>query len=250
MERKKRAIIDGTATGWLKVIALAFMFADHSGKMLFGNMTELRLLGRIAFPLYAWCLVVGFHYTRSVPKYLLRVALVGVVSQPLYNIALGHTWSQPNVLLTLVLALCALWGMEEKRWGSHLWAPAAALILSVVTNADYGWKGVLLVLLLYGAQGSRGAIAAVMVAFCLFWGSFTSSILGVFGGALDWMTKVPGLSSMASSILRLQFMAVLALPFMLIPVPRKNDLRLPKWLNYAIYPLHLLLLYGLELIVK
>ena len=40
-----------TATVWLKIIALVFMFIDHSGKMLFSGVPEMRILGRIAFPI-------------------------------------------------------------------------------------------------------------------------------------------------------------------------------------------------------
>ena len=82
-----------TATTWLKIIALVFMFIDHAGKMLFPNIPEMRMLGRIAFPIYVWCMIVGFWRTRSVLKYLLRILLVGALSQPLYVLALdsnGH----------------------------------------------------------------------------------------------------------------------------------------------------------------
>ena len=127
----RRSLAGNTATGVLKLIALALMLVDHAGKMLFPGVLEMRMLGRMAFPLYCWCLVVGFHYTRSVPKYLLRIGLTGLISQPLYMLALNHTWREPNVFLTLLLGLCALWGIREKRWYSHLWAPAAALELAV-----------------------------------------------------------------------------------------------------------------------
>ena len=92
---RKRRPAGNTATGWLKIIALIFMFIDHAGKMLFPGIAEMRYLGRIAFPVYVWCMIVGFHYTRSVPKYLLRILAVGLLSQPLYMIALNHTWTQP-----------------------------------------------------------------------------------------------------------------------------------------------------------
>ena len=73
-----------TATVWLKIIALVFMFIDHSGKMLFPGAAEMRILGRIAFPVYVWCMIVGFRRTRSVPRYLLRILLVGLIAQPFY----------------------------------------------------------------------------------------------------------------------------------------------------------------------
>ena len=53
-----------TATGLLKLIALLFMLIDHSGKVLFNNCTEMRILGRIAFPIYVWCMIVGFWRTE------------------------------------------------------------------------------------------------------------------------------------------------------------------------------------------
>lgn len=70
--RRNPAIAGCTATGVLKILALVFMFIDHAGKMLFPQIAEMRMLGRIAFPLYCWCMVVGISYTRSVPKYLGR----------------------------------------------------------------------------------------------------------------------------------------------------------------------------------
>lgn len=239
---ERRAIAGNTGTGTLKIIALIFMFIDHAGKMLFPAIPEMRILGRIAFPLYCWCMVVGFHYTRSVPRYLLRILLIGLISQPLYMLALNHTWTEPNVFLTLLIALMGLWGIREKKWGSQIIAPAAALILSTVLGCDYGWRGVLLVFLLYAAQESRGAIAAVMVAFCLYWGTSSSTIVSFFGLPLD---AIPSpLTALTAPWLRLQAMAILALPLMLIPTGK--SLRLPAWLGYAIYPAHLVVLIALE----
>ena len=47
-----KTIAGNTATGTIKVLALALMFVDHSGKMLFPGVMEMRMLGRAAFPLY------------------------------------------------------------------------------------------------------------------------------------------------------------------------------------------------------
>ena len=244
---RNRRPAGNTATVWLKIIALVFMFIDHSGKMLFSNMQEMRILGRVAFPVYVWCMIVGFHYTRSMPKYLLRVFLVGLASQPLYMAALNHTWTQPNVFLTLFLGLCALWGIREKKFFSQLWAPAAALILAIVLNADYGWKGVLLFILLYAVRDSRGGIAAVMVSFFLFWGSSYGLTKSLFGLAID-LTRLPDfLSQLLSPFLRLETYALLSLPLILIPFGK--DLKLPRWLGYILYPAHLVLLYALEKLI-
>ena len=241
---RSRAPAGNTATVWLKIIALVFMLIDHSGKMLFGNMNEMRMLGRIAFPIYAWCMIVGFHYTRSVPKYLLRLLAVGLVSQPLYMVALNHPWNEPNIMLTLVLGLCAMWGIREKRLGSQIWAPAACIMLASLLHADYGWRGILLMMLLYAVQDSRSGIAAVMVSFFLFWGTSYGLTRSIFGLQLPW-DRLPGfISSPLQSFFRLETFSLLSLPLILIPFPK--DLRLPRWVGYALYPGHLLLLLLLE----
>lgn len=232
------------STTLLKLIALILMFCDHAGKMLLPHVPEMRMLGRLAFPLYCWCIVVGVCYTRSVPKYAARLLAVGVISQPLYNIALNHTWANPNVFLTLTLGLLALWGLKEHRFGSQVFLPAAALCAAVLTKTDYGWKGVLLMMLLYAARTSRPGIVAVMVSFCMFWGSSSSNVTTILGISTSSWGNLPAVGPLISPWLRLQALAVLSLPLILWHCPWK--VRLPKQLMYAIYPLHLLLLWGLE----
>lgn len=265
------------ATGWLKLIALGFMFIDHAGKVLFNNLYELRVLGRIAFPIYIWCMIVGFQRTRSVPKYLIRILLVGFLSQPLYALALntqghlgvliheifaplagGFTFEglrdvlyavflqKPNIFLTLFLGLCALWGIREKKYWSHIWAPVLMIILATVLKADYGWKGVLLFILTYAVRGYRPGIAAVMVAFFLFWGTgyeVSSSLFGIKINPSDWPTW---LSSPLKSFLRLETYALLSLPFILIRFP--SDIRMNKIVSYALYPGHLFLILILKVL--
>ena len=245
---RSRKPAGNTATTWLKIIALVFMFIDHAGKMCFPAVPEMRILGRIAFPIYAWCMIVGFHYTRSVPKYLLRILITGLVSQPLYMLALNHTWKQPNIFLTLFLGLCALWGIREKKYLSQIWAPAAAMAAAILASADYGWRGVLLFIMLYAVQESRPGIAAVMVSYFLFWGSSYSITKSLFGLPINMDVLPAVLSQPLSAFLRMETYALLALPFILIPF--KKDLKLPRWVGYALYPAHLAALYALEQIMK
>ncbi len=266
------------ATGLLKLIALLFMFIDHTGKVLFNNAADMRLLGRIAFPIYAWCIVVGFHYTRSVPRYLGRLLLTGLVSQPFYVLALdyeGHVGAlisrvlsplaegfsfaglgkvldtvflaKPNIFLTLFLGLAALWGIREKKYLSHLWGPAAAIILATVLGADYGWKGVLLFILLYACRERSSAIAAVMVAFFLFWGASYNVTTNLFGIPLSLGSLPDWIGLPLRAFMRLETYALLSLPFILLPFSR--DVRLPKWLAYGLYPAHLILIILLKLMV-
>lgn len=244
---RKRTPAGNTATASLKIIALVFMFMDHAGKMLFPGIPEMRLLGRIAFPIYVWCVIVGFHYTRSVLIYLLRILIVGLISQPLYMIALNHTWNQPNVFLTLFLGLCSLWGIREKKYLSQFWAPAVSVIVAIQMGADYGWKGVVLFIMLYAVQDSRTGIAAVTISYFLFWGSFYSVTKTLFGLPLNLSSLPAFLSQPLTAFMRNETYAMLALPFILIRF--NKDLKLPKRIGYLLYPAHLLVLFVLEQIM-
>ncbi len=243
------------ATGTLKLIALFFMIIDHLGAVVFTNVPEMRLLGRIAFPIYCWCMVVGFHYTRSIPRYLMRILAVGLISQPLYATAMNHVLTKPNIFLTLFLALLGLWGIRENKYGSRIWAPILVVYLGTVLDVDYGWKGVLFLMLLYAARGSRPAIAAVMISFFLFWGtsySITNSLFGIsfdLNGPVQSLmisnqqtaaTLVRGITQPLSAFMRMETYGLLSLFFILIRF-RKN-LKYPVWVGYALYPAHLLLI--------
>jgi hypothetical protein len=175
---------------------------------------------------------------------MLRILIIGLVSQPLYVIALNHQWYEPNIFLTLLLGLFAVGGIRDKKYGSHIWAPALSLALATILGANYGWQGVLFFILLYAAQDSRPAIAAVMVAYFLFWGSTYSVTRSLFGIPLNLDQLPLFLSKPLSSFLRMQTYGLLSLPLILIRFPK--DLRLPKWVGYAIYPAHLALIIALK----
>ena len=232
-------------TAFLKVLAFFLMVADHCGVIFFRGVMEWRVFGRLAFPIYAWCIVVGMGYTRSPIHYSLRLLLIAAVSQFFFMKTLNHGWSELNVLCTLLLGQLAVYGMQRRKFGSEYWAPALALIVALIVKMDYGYKGVLLVILLYLAKDSRQALIAAMVGFCLFWGEGTSLINSLFG--LDF-TPLKNLTTYSQSLysvmFRLQNFAVLSLAFIAWPVGWKK--RHPMWLSYLAYPGHLLILWVLK----
>ena len=101
----------------------------------------------------------------------------------------------------------------------------------------------LLVLLLYGVRGSRAGIACVMVAFCLYWGNSSVGVTSLFGLNVTALTSSP-VGAVIAPWFRLQTMAIWALPLMLLPI--SQQVKMPRWLSYAIYPLHLVALIALE----
>ena len=77
-------------TNLLKLVAMITMLCDHAGKMLFPQYRIMRIIGRIAFPIYCYCIAAGCVYTRNPLNYLKRIVLLALISQPIYAVALDH----------------------------------------------------------------------------------------------------------------------------------------------------------------
>lgn len=86
----------------LKVIAVISMTIDHAGAILFSGCIFLRLVGRLAFPIFCYLLILGVESTRNVRNYFERLFFFALVSQVPYYFAFGFTPSdQLNILFTL-----------------------------------------------------------------------------------------------------------------------------------------------------
>ena len=227
----------------VKVLAYICMLADHIGAAFFPNVWDLRVIGRMAFPLFAWGLCTGMEYTRNEWKYALRLVMMGVVSQPFFVWGMNHQWTEVNIYGTLLLGLLGMIAIREKRYYSQVWGPILVVLAAcaINLNSSYGFKGVMFILLLYCVRKNRGAMIAAMLAFCLYWGNGTRVLTQIFGLELPRsISFLPQTGSLLGDISRIQFWAILALPVIALPLKsRKGVPFLPKWLGYAFYPAHL-----------
>lgn len=239
-------IAGNTDTSFLKVLALCFMLVDHIGVVLFPGIPELRVIGRMAFPLYAWCLVVGSEKTRSTFRYALRLLAMALLSQPLYMMALNHTWTDYNIMFSLLIGLIAIYGIQRRWCFSQVWLPALCFLLLGYIHVDYGWRGLAFILVLFAARNTRSGLIGAYLAYALFWGTASNPITTLFGWELSFLAW-PGIGLVLAALFRLQGMVWLSLP--LVAIPTHTGIKLPQWLGYALYPLHLLLLILLRMLV-
>lgn len=128
----------------LEIIAMATMLIDHIGAVFFPDVVYLRIIGRIAFPLYCFMLVRGFHHTSNFQKYLLRLGLLAIVSQPIYSRLFGE--DKLNVIFTLAACLIILKLVEKPK--IHYIIMSLLLTLVLATGLfEYGAYAVLMVLI-------------------------------------------------------------------------------------------------------
>ena len=96
----------------IKLLAAVLMVCDHIGAVIFPKILILRFLGRLSFPLFAWLIGQGEKNTNNFKLYLLRLVILGVISQPIYYLTF-HS-SALNILATLAFGLLAITGVLTK----------------------------------------------------------------------------------------------------------------------------------------
>jgi hypothetical protein len=111
----------------LKLLAALFMLLDHIGFYYFDVLPDLavmvlRLLGRLAFPIFAWSVARGFTRTHNLVAYFVRMAGFALVSEVIIRLAdhlVGLQMEWTNVLVTFTLAIVALTGYRLIRDASR-----------------------------------------------------------------------------------------------------------------------------------
>lgn len=133
-------------------IAMITMLIDHIGAVFYPQVDELRIIGRIAFPIYAFAVYIGYKHTRNVQKYIWRLFWIAVLSQFPFMAAFNHL--SLNVVWTLwssLLVLLVLDKLPNRLLGIPIVIGAG--IIMEITAMDYGMYGLLLVLLFRYFQG-------------------------------------------------------------------------------------------------
>ena len=90
----------------LKIIAAISMFIDHLGYEVYPDMEILRIIGRLAYPIFAYFIYEGCKYTRNRLRYFLQVFLLGMICFAAYYIYSKEVYG--NILLTFSLSIIIL----------------------------------------------------------------------------------------------------------------------------------------------
>lgn len=159
----------------LKLIALLTMLIDHVGYLFFPEQLIFRTIGRIAFPIFAYQISIGFQKTSSRKRYAFRLFLFACLAQIPYswfNPELYFNWTSLNIMFTFLIALGVLQTFEmskiefsnymKTRKSVSIFKSLAFGLLSVAVlvapeisrfnyriGTEYGMVGILFVLLFY-----------------------------------------------------------------------------------------------------
>ena len=200
------------------------MTIDHIGAILYPQIDLFRIIGRIAFPLYCYLLVLGVESTRNVKNYFVRLVAFAFISQIPFFLALDYDPLSLNIFFTLAAGI------------SILVRPTLALIPiflslfleNISIDLDYGAYGFVLIACLS------------LIRKNLKLGILATGLLHII------------------TVFTLQIYALLALPLIILhrngsfTTTRDTDkeFNIPLWRKYFFYiyyPLHLALFYIINL---
>ncbi len=200
----------------LKLLGVLTMLIDHIGFGLFPQYLLLRIIGRLAFPIFAYEVSEGYVRTCDVAHYEKRLFLFALTAQIPYLMFFKKC--EGDTLFTLLLAVLIIDKFQSKKYVQGL----QIVGLTLVVPFDYGWIGVALPILCYVGRDNP-IFLSISQAFAI-------SLLAI---ALNWPLE---LTAYAGVLLSLWFHK------------HKFTIRLTKYFFYAFYPLHLIILLLLRFI--
>lgn len=217
-------ILDGTS---LKIIAMISMIIDHVGDNFFPEQTWMRIIGRIAFPIFAFCIAEGFSHTHDRRKYLLRMGIFACISEIPFDLVTSGKileFTHQNIMITFfwsILALICFEKINERKTKSARFCGIAVLMIfavgSLLLGMDYNFLAVGLICIYYFLRNKAPVwnhVAAMVYHVILRnVGIYLYGLLGF-------------------------------LPLFLYNGKRGRGL---KWLFYIFYPAHLLVIWLLKM---
>lgn len=218
----------------LKIIALVTMTIDHIGLMIFPDYEWMRIVGRIAFPIFAFMIAEGCRYTRSRSRYLLQIALMGIGMQIVTFIAIRSLYQSVFISFTLAIILIYLIDKAKNEQTIRCWIYVGVFAFvitflclglpNVLQNTDYAIDynivGILIPVVCYFAKSKRQRIFVFAMSL---------AALSVFYGGNQWF-------------------CLLAIPLLGTYNYQRGRWRLKK-LFYFYYPVHLCVIFVIGIII-
>ncbi|MEC5422564.1 TraX family protein [Virgibacillus sp. C22-A2] len=254
----------------LKIIALIAMFIDHYGYFIPGTPEWMGWIGRIAAPVFIYCVVIGFKNTSNRTKYLVRlgVAAVGMsflnlfINLRVYYTDLNNLYLELNFFSTLFLITFLIMLLKNKKIKLLLlffgWQFASLFLFSLLENAgllvrpiaifttqisgnllvvEGGLLMILLGLFFYFANDNKWRVTVGYSFYCL----------AMFYSVRRWGWSLAGINQELFGFVNYQWMMIFALPLLFLYNGKKGIGM--KYLFYIFYPLHIAILWYISTLI-
>ena len=231
----------GFTNNQLKIIAMVSMLCDHVGLLFFPEADIFRIIGRIAFPIFAYMIAEGCRYTKNRAKYLGMIAGMGIVFQLVYLVAMGSLYQ--GILVTFSLAIITIYALDGILKSKKFWT----VLASIVSLAFVVFFVFVLPILLKGTDfdidyGFWGILLPVAVYF------LPNRIARTIGTAILLLARAIHYTIVPVALGTLQWFALLSVLFLALYNGERGRAKM-KYVFYIFYPAHLVILYGIAILM-
>lgn len=248
LQDKRRDI--GFSRNFLAIVAMFSMLMDHialvlirNGKLygydltLYNNAislpeakvwitlyTVLRMIGRIAFPIFCLLLVEGFRKTSNLFKYFIRLIMLAFVSEIPYDLMVFNeiltpiTFTVQNVIFTYIIGLTMLFILRLMHSFPKfltIFPAVGAAFATYFLRTDYAVEGIVLIYVFYMFRNDINVKCFIALII-----TFLMSLEHYYGAA------------------------AISMFFIYFYDGQKGYLNF-KTFSYLFYPLHMLVLYAI-----
>jgi hypothetical protein len=240
----------GMSRNLLKGIAIMAMVIDHTAHAFVPESSVLylimRFVGRITGPVMFFAAAEGYHHTKNINKYMMRLAIFAIVSYFPFiyfdagGVLNGLNYSYINVIFTIFLGVAAIRIRRELQ--NPILKTLLILVLFVLSfPADWGPTGLLMMLTFDYFYGSFRYQA---FAYCLI-AILNAGLIQAAENCVRTIVYNPGARFNISGYWYVIINSGMLLPIIMLRFYNKKrggGGRLSKWFFYVFYPAHLLVL--------
>ncbi len=232
----------------LKLIALITMFFDHFGDLIIGHLSIFNVIGRIAFPIFAFQLVIGYLNTKNIKKYIIRLTIFALISQIPFSIMMNRVNNYVftlNIFFTLILGLFTL--ISYNKIKNKLLKVLAIILLIYIgnlINVDYGSFGVFLIFYIYLFYPKFNNIKFLQDE------TFFKYFIFIFGYLLLCILKYSSYFGIFSNAWVYSIILFAFFPIILMILYNGKKGKSFKYFFYAFYPLHLIILCFINMLIN
>ena len=231
----------------LKIIGAVSMFIDHMGMMLFPQILIFRIIGRLAFPLFAFTIAQGCYHTKSKLRHFMSVAILAAVCEIGYSF-----YSNDNflcVLVTFSISIALVYALQLFK--ELMFFKRSVAIRVIGAGAIFVCGVTFAYLFNLNSRVEYGFFGCMLPVF--------ASLFQMPQGAPEHLKKldVPPVHALSMAVGMLficigsdpiQYFSFLALPLIFLYSGKRGKLNL-KYFFYIFYPVHLVVLAGIAILI-
>ena len=199
----------------MKYIAFVSMFIDHFNKAIITPKLNYQqplvfisslfdIIGRIAFPIFAFMIVEGFYKTNSKWKYLRNLLIFAVISEIPYDMFQSKVFinnRSQNIMWALALGLFTLIivdKLKEKIKNKYIWIFISVIIVAInailatLLSFDYDYYSIIIIFILYIFYDKRfvGSLLSYLVIIKEVYAILGFAIINLYNGEKGRQNKL------------------------------------------------------------